>query len=243
VSKSIAGTVVADVTRIQRATDRFATRVATLAPRDLREPSLLPGWTRGHVVAHVARNAHALANVLRTAAGGVPTPMYPSMEARAAAIEEGAVRPLDVLLDELADGARAYAAAALAVPDGAWDTEVEWIAGRRRPASAAVPGRLREVEFHHVDLAAGYGPADWDPYFVAAELAQAAAALSGREDVPTVHLVAAETDVGRLEIAGAGDVVTVSGAAAALLAWLAGRSRGDGLLTDAGVLPTLPAWP
>lgn len=236
-------TVGAQVVRIREATERFAARAATLAPNELAAPSLLPGWTRGHVVAHVARNAHALVNVLRAAAGGPPTPMYPSMEARSAAIEEAAGRPVQVLLDELAVAAAAYAEAALAVPDDAWEAEVEWISGRFRPARAALPARLREVEFHHVDLACGYTPEHWDRGFVVRELGEAVGAMSGRDGVPEVLLEA--TDAGRpaWRVVGAGSPVTVRGPATALLAWLAGRSRGAGLETTGDGLPPLPAWP
>ena len=59
---------------------------------DLREPSRLPGWTRGHVVTHVARNAEGLCRLLRWARTGIETPMYPSIQARDAAIEAGAGR-------------------------------------------------------------------------------------------------------------------------------------------------------
>src|SRR5256885_15091039 len=56
------------------------------------EPSLLPGWTRGHVLTHVARNGDGLGNLLRWARTGTETPMYASREARRADIEAGAGR-------------------------------------------------------------------------------------------------------------------------------------------------------
>ena len=49
----------------------------------------LPGWTRRHLVAHVAANAEALGNLVHWAATGIPTPMYSSPEARAAGIDRG----------------------------------------------------------------------------------------------------------------------------------------------------------
>ena len=56
--------------------------VAALTDSQARAPSLLPGWTRGHVVTHLARNADALRNLLTWARTGIPTPMYPSRQAR-----------------------------------------------------------------------------------------------------------------------------------------------------------------
>ena len=41
-----------------------------LTAEQARAPSLLPSWTRGHVLTHVARNADALANLLHTARTG-----------------------------------------------------------------------------------------------------------------------------------------------------------------------------
>ena len=42
--------------------------VADLGDDDLTRPSLLPAWSRAHVVGHLARNADALRNLLASAA-------------------------------------------------------------------------------------------------------------------------------------------------------------------------------
>ena len=42
-----------------------------------REPSLLPGWTRGHVLTHLARNADSQRHVLEAAVRGAPAERYP----------------------------------------------------------------------------------------------------------------------------------------------------------------------
>ena len=57
-----------------------------------RAPSLCEGWTRAHVVTHIARNADALSNLVHWATTGEPTPMYASPESRDADIAEGARR-------------------------------------------------------------------------------------------------------------------------------------------------------
>ncbi|HEX2301338.1 MAG TPA: maleylpyruvate isomerase N-terminal domain-containing protein, partial [Pseudonocardiaceae bacterium] len=77
---------------------------------ELSGPSRLPGWTRGHVVTHLARNAEGLTRLLTWARTGVETPMYPSREARAADIEAGAGRPPAEQLDDLCRTAAAFAA-------------------------------------------------------------------------------------------------------------------------------------
>ena len=63
------------VDEIDAGSDRFADVVAGLSEAALRGPSLLPGWTRGHVATHVARNAEACLNLLHTAATGETRPM------------------------------------------------------------------------------------------------------------------------------------------------------------------------
>ena len=57
--------------------------ILTLDEDTFAEPSLLPGWTRKHLVAHLAANAEAVRNLATWAATGVPTPMYSSLEQRA----------------------------------------------------------------------------------------------------------------------------------------------------------------
>ena len=68
--------------RIGEATDRLLASAGALTDTGVREPSLLPGWTRGHVLTHIARNADGLGNLLRWARTGITTPMYASREAR-----------------------------------------------------------------------------------------------------------------------------------------------------------------
>ncbi|KIX77423.1 mycothiol maleylpyruvate isomerase, partial [Streptomyces sp. MBRL 601] len=82
---------VRDLTRLDEATARLLTVAGTLDDAALAEPSRLPGWTRGHVLSHLARNADALLNVM---AG---RPMYASAEARDADIEAGATLPSEAL--------------------------------------------------------------------------------------------------------------------------------------------------
>ena len=64
------------------ATARYLEALTELGDDDVRAPSLLPGWTRGHVITHVARNADALANVLHGAQRGELRAQYPSSEER-----------------------------------------------------------------------------------------------------------------------------------------------------------------
>ena len=71
----------------------LGTALGRLVPHEYAEPSLLPGWTRAHVLGHLAGNADALTNLLTWARTGVETPMYASPEARDAEIDRRAALP------------------------------------------------------------------------------------------------------------------------------------------------------
>ncbi len=226
---------------VTEATTRLLATARTLDDDAVREPSLLPGWTRGHVLGHVAGNADGLANLLDWARTGVERPQYTSWSERDAAIEERAARPAAEHLADLAAAAQRFADAAGAVPADRWDVPVRGISGPERPARHFLWARRREVEIHHVDLAAGYRPEDWPGEFVAGALDEALARLAATPEAPA--LVVRATDIGLHVAVGAGTASTVSGPAVGLLAWLTGRSAGESLHVEpGGRLPTLPPW-
>jgi maleylpyruvate isomerase len=84
---------VTPLAEITTATRALLATAAKLDDDDVRAPSLLPGWTRGHVLTHVARNADGGTRLLTWARTGAESYEYPSLEARAAEIEDGAGRP------------------------------------------------------------------------------------------------------------------------------------------------------
>jgi maleylpyruvate isomerase len=158
--------------QLDDATQRLLSTARVLAEPDLRAPSLLPGWTRAHVLAHLARNADAMRNLLIGARSRTDRPAYASAAARAADIEAGAVRQPADLMADLADSAMALRTVARQLPDAAWRAEVQMLGPPRFPAAQLLTRRLVEVELHHADLGAGYSPADWPPAFTALELAE-----------------------------------------------------------------------
>lgn len=229
---------------VSAATDRLLATTERLDTATLREPSLCPGWTRGHVLAHVARNADALANLLTWATTGEERPMYPSVEERNAAIENGASREHADLLADLRESANRFSTAIAKVPEDGWERQVRTgpaATGRAIPARRVVWMRFKEVEIHHVDLDAGYTSEDWPAQFVSRALGEALRAVGRREDVPPFTTV---VDGTRERVGSAGDVdaVTVHGSPTAMLAWLTGRSSGAGLRVEPeGKLPVIPA--
>lgn len=225
------------------ATERLLTTASTLTDGDVRAPSLLPGWTRGHVLAHIARNADAMRNLVAWARTGVETPMYASRESRAADIERDAPRSAAEHLRDLAETARALAEDVRALPGDRLDAEVSILAGRRFPVRHIAWYRLREVEIHHVDLGAGYTPEQWPEGFVRRVLEETVTAFGHKEGVPAFAL--RTTDTGRTwRLGTAAEPPTVAGPEHALFAWLCGRDVGTTLsVTPDGPLPTPPTWP
>lgn len=173
---------------ISDATDRLGATVAWLTDAQAAEPSRLPGWTRGHVMTHIARNADGLANLLRWARTGTETPMYASREARNADIEAGAGRPAAAQATDIRESSAAFADEAGRVPDDAWTAVVRVLSPGTFPASEVLLMRLSEVVIHHVDLGAGYGYLDWPHEYVSRALDRVAASFRGRDDAPPCEL-------------------------------------------------------
>jgi maleylpyruvate isomerase len=230
--------------QIQDSTDRLLGTARVLTDAQAHAASLLPGWTRGHVLTHVARNADGLRNLLAWAGTGTETPMYPSEAARDEAIAAGAGRPAAELARDLQESAAAFSGAAAGLPAGAWAARVER-RGETFPARAVLAFRLSELEIHHVDLAAGYTPADWPDGFLAAALPRAARSFAGRPDMAPAAL---HPD-GWAEVFPVGPAtpngppVAVHGPPGALLGWLIGRADGTELhVAGASALPVPPPW-
>ena len=217
--------------------DSAARLVATaqaLTDDDLHEASALPGWTRAHVLTHVAQAADSRTGLLRAAQVGRIGQQYPSEQARADAIDAGARRPAGIISADLDRAIQECLTAIQEHPSQLWDAPAIWLGAGRRPVRGVLPSLRRELEYHHVDLAAGYQPDDWPADFVAIELSQVTVRMDRRADAPRMTLAGH----GMLHI-GTSPPVDVTGPPAAMLAWLSGRSDGSGLAASA-VLPTIP---
>jgi maleylpyruvate isomerase len=208
-----------------------------LTDAEMRDPAALPGWTRGHAVAHVARGFDAYLWLLELARTGVEPGPRQSGAAIGQAVEEWAVRPAAELAADLADRVAALLAAAEAMPEERWDYLVSALAGWRHPAWYTLLRARREIETHHVDLDVGYRPANWPSDYVTWALEESCAALRARE-FPIGRLTAGDLD---RSWEGHDDAPNVEGDGHALLAWLAGR-LGDSIESD-GPAPQPPVWP
>jgi maleylpyruvate isomerase len=225
---------------IEAATAALMQTLEALDDENVHAPTGLPGWTRGHVVTHLARNADGLVNLLNWARTGVETPMYASRTQRNADIEAGSTRPAAALRDELGRSHLRLMAAARELPLESWSAPIVW-GQHDTPGTADVVPKLRqvEVEVHHVDLNLGYTPSDWPADFVSRML-HVTASDRPRDDGQSFVIRA--TDLGReYDVGDAGP--TISGRSEALLAWLIGRSDGSDLHVDpTGPLPQLGRW-
>lgn len=210
----------------EEGTRLLLTGLDRLDDASLAEPCALPGWSRRHLLAHVASNAEAIGRLLTWARTGVDTPMYASPEQRATDIETGATRP--DLRAWVAESAGDLARTMSELPDSAWSAPVVTAQGRTVPASETPWMRARETCVHAVDLNAGVTFDDLPAGFLAALLDDVAAWRSARPG-PALDLVTPGT---RHEIPGEGTPRRVELSLAEAAAWLTGR-RPD---------PALPRW-
>jgi len=214
-----------DLASLAAATDRLLTSLDGLDDAAARSASLLPGWSVGHVLTHLARNADGMVNLVDWAATGEPTPMYASKEAREADIERGSDRPAADLVGDIRESA-ARLATAFDRFHAFGDAQLDRLVLFGAPRPGAVPdtpaytipsARIRELEIHHVDLGLpSYTPLDWPDDFVERTL---------------------------LAIHSSSGPVDVLGHPAEVLAWRLGRGTGPTVRSRDGSVPgDPPPW-
>jgi maleylpyruvate isomerase len=161
-----------DRTGAAKAHDTLIAALQELTDDQARQPSLLPGWSVGHVVTHIARNAEGHLRMFEAAIRGEVGEMYPGgREQRTGDIEAGAGRPAAELASDVAATAGQIEAAWEAMPAEAWTGRGLTIAGESLMAELPFI-RWREVTVHHADLGLGYSWSDWDTEYVRLELAR-----------------------------------------------------------------------
>ncbi len=195
---------------VRAAHRRFVTAVSGLTGDELTAPTALPGWTRAHVIAHVADGGRAFADLTDAALRGELVALFPGgVEERNELIEKLAVSP--DLMAHLENGiARLEALWDRARPED-WRRPVRF---RNGDLAGTVFARWREVWIHLVDCGVGVTPADWP-----AELAAHALDFLLSRVPEGITLVATDTD----QRWGAPNGVPLSGPVRDLAAWAAGR--------------------
>jgi len=160
---------------------RLLEGLAPLTDEDFKTPSLLPRFTRGHVVTHLANKARAHALLFGGPAAGEIRRLHPVGYDADVAADSGAGRSAAELRADLEGSFGLIQAAWDALDDGVWDGLGEMIAGPRT-MTEIIAHHLRNVEVHHADLDIGYRISDWPALFVEGELAKRLRTLSGRAD-------------------------------------------------------------
>ncbi|MFJ1762067.1 maleylpyruvate isomerase N-terminal domain-containing protein [Amycolatopsis sp. NPDC088138] len=221
---------------VRKLDDEWARVAGGLGEPELRAPSALPGWSRAHVFAHIARNADGLRNLLTWANTGVETPMYVSAEARDEDIEAGAQHGVAEILGDFVASAGRFEQYAAAMPDEAWAREARNRQGGPVTGTVVARMRLSELTIHLADLGLGHSLDDVLGLLgpLAEDVVQHAITSRGAH-LPSLRLAGG----GYEWTMGATPGATVTGTCGELLAWLSGRSDGSAL---DGAVPRIPAW-
>ena len=226
---------------LHRAADVVAGIAAKLTEEDVKAPSELPGWTRGHVLAHIAGIANAMARQLEFAARGESVELYDGgYEGRTSAIEMAAGHSLAEHRADL-DAALERALRAFDALDAAgWRAPITYRGGVVFDGGLAL---WRELVIHATDLGTGRGPETWSrPFcehlfeFLAARVPEGQRFVLQPLGLPPVA------------IGSGGRSTVINGMLTDIAAWLAGRTPTLGSLrataaADGVDLPELLPWP
>jgi maleylpyruvate isomerase len=147
-----------DLAGVDVAFGHLANAISGLTEDGARGPTLLPGWTRGHLLTHIARNADSQRTMVDGALRHEVVQQYPGGdEQRSSDIDAGAGRPVDVLRADVHTSQQSLVDAWAEMPDDAWERLTGARAGDR-PVRAGVLSRWRELSVHLVDLDVGFRP-------------------------------------------------------------------------------------
>jgi maleylpyruvate isomerase len=226
---------------LRRAADVVASITAKLTDQDVEAPSELPGWTRGHVLAHVTGISNAMARQLEFAARGETIELYDGgYEGRTRAIEMAAGHsPAEHRADLDAALERALRAFA-GLNDAGWRQPISYRGGVVFDGGLAL---WRELVIHATDLGTGRGPETWGRPFCE----QLFDFLAAR--VPEGNrYVLQPLGLAPLTIGSGSATTVISGMLTDIAAWLAGRTPTLGSLrataaADGVDLPELLPWP
>jgi maleylpyruvate isomerase len=204
----------ADIAGTAAAHERLWVTLEGLSDPMVDQPSLLPGWTVGHVLNHLARNAESHLRLINGALAGVSADRYPGGAAdRAAMIEGGARRSAAALVADVRSTAGDLETAWAQMTPSSWQ-----VVGRcldtDEPAHTSPWNRWREVEIHHADLGlASFAPKDWSRELLRRELHLAEMSWRSSHTLGLTQLPAAALHLSPHD----------------RLAWLLGRLDVDGL--------------
>lgn len=221
-------------------TSHYSRQLSLIDNADFDEDTNLAGWTRSHIVAHVAYNAIALCNLMHWANTGEKTPMYSSPQARNEEIAYGATLLPDAIRNLHDHTLVRLDVAWRDASDEAWNAEVKTAQGRTVPASETLWMRTREVWLHAVDLGVNADFSDIPEVILATLLPEIAGKWRGAGLGEGLVLVTTGSGE-RIEVSPGENTVEIHGSLAGLTRWAAGR--GDrGVTSPQGEVPAPPRW-
>ncbi|WP_248761717.1 maleylpyruvate isomerase family mycothiol-dependent enzyme [Pseudarthrobacter sp. SSS035] len=226
---------------LHKAADAVASTAAKFTDEDVKAPSGLPGWTRGHVLAHLAGISNAMARQLEFAARGATVELYDGgQDGRTKAIEMSAGHNADAHRADLQAGLdRALTAFDSLEGDADWQASIAYRGGVVFDGGLAL---WRELVIHTADLGAGLGPETWSRKFCEHLFDFLAARVPAGEKLVLQPLGLPPVTL------GLGRSTVISGMITDIAAWLAGREPSLGSLrataaADGVDLPDLLPWP
>lgn len=194
--------------------------VDALDVSDFDAPSLLPGWSRSHVVGHLAMNALSHVRLLEYASRGEQGDQYEGGPAgREAGIASAAGLPAGELKRELRRAIYSLEGAWAGAPAQAWQGTGRSAGGNVLQISDLPFLRWREVVVHLTDLDVGFGSDQWPPLYVRLELERQKMAWAASRPMGLTLLPASANSLVDHE----------------RVAWLVGRLDVDGLPKGPGL--------
>jgi maleylpyruvate isomerase len=229
------------LSELHKAADVVASQAGKLTEEDVTAPSLLPGWTRGHVLAHLAGISNAMARQLEFAGRGETVELYDGgFEGRTKAIEMSAGHTLEQHRADVDSALERALRAFNSLDAGGWQVPISYRGGVVLDGGMAL---WRELVIHASDLNTGRGPESWSrPFcehlfdFLSARVPDGQRFVLQPLGLPPVTI-------------GTGNRSTViSGMLTDIAAWLAGREPSLGSLRASAAaddvdLPELLPWP
>lgn len=229
------GGLASDIGRMQRESGMVMATVASLVDDELGVPSKCAGWTRGQVIAHLARGADAMTNLATWAVTGQETPAYESRESRDADIDATARLSAAELAADLERANARLLEAFQALTEGVRVQTLPTLFSGEINALSLPARRTTELIVHHDDLNTTWEWHEADPDAILDAIEVCVRRLQIDPDSPGLQIVAGE---GERWTVGDGRY-RIEGYYEELLPFLARGQVEEGLQYE-GELPKLP---
>lgn len=216
----------------------FSEQIAALPDNELSGPSLLPGWSRATVIAHVACNAAGFVRAIQGVITGGDTRMYDDRAQRDAQIAALQTAPPAQLRAQSDEESRRLQDTWAGLSDEQWRLKFTSGQGKLLPVRSSVMFRAREVWVHLVDLNIGVGFGSAPAPIREAVLREVWLSWTTRGADTGLAITTTASDGAPLTLGAAEDpaVTVVSGTLAQVTAWATGRAKitatGTGTATD-----------